>query len=181
MARGCRTIVPIGLALVGISLAGSLAIGRDTEEQLLQRIQSEPNPIKKAKEEIKLADLKLSQVQDAYSQGHVEEGAKQLEALIDTVKTTVKTLQDSGRNAAKQPAGFRDLEISIREDIRVLQDLARTVAYFDRAPLEGAVQDLDQLQARVIHSLFPGGTPRTIKGPPTSPTVESPGNATEAR
>jgi predicted Zn-dependent protease len=151
------------------------ALGRETEEQLLQRIQSEQNPVKKAKDEIKLANLKFTQVHDAYSQGHIEAGIKLLGTFVDTLKTSWKFLQESGRKASKQPEGFRELDISLRENGRALQDLARTVSYFDRAPLEDAAQQLDQMRDEVLHALFPGGNPRTLKGSPP-PQTTSPGN-----
>src|ERR1035441_3721576 len=103
MARGRWTILPVGLTFVGIVLAGLPAMGHDTEQQLLARIQSEQNPIKKAKEEIRLASFKLSHIKDAYSQGNIEEGAKLLGTFVEVMKTSWKILQDSGHTAAKQP------------------------------------------------------------------------------
>jgi hypothetical protein len=180
MARGRLTILAVSVALAG-TLATAPAFARDTENQLLQRIQSEQNPVKKAKAEVRLADLKLAQIQDAYAGGKIEDGVKLLGVLTGTMQTSWKILQDSGRVATKHPEGYRDLEISLREEMRVLQDLSRTVSYFDRAPVENAVQELDQLHGKVIRALFPGGTPRTIKGS-QAPTAEtSPGTTTEAR
>ena len=181
MARERWTVLSVWLAVLGILLAGLCAMGRETEEQLLQRIQSEQNPVKKAKDEIKLARLKLTQVHDAYSQGHIEAGAKLLGTFVDEMKTSWKLLQDSGRKASKQPEGFRELEISLREDVRSLQDLGRTVSYFDRAPLVNAAQELEQMRVEVLHALFPGGNPRTTKGSPAPPTTTSPGSPAEVR
>lgn len=182
MVRGRLIILPVCLTFVGIVLAGTpAAMGRDTEQQLLERVQSEPNPVKKAKEEIRLANYKLSHIKDAYSQGNVEEGAKLLSTFVDIMKTTWKILQDSGRTAAKQPQGFRELEISLREDVRTLQDLARVVSYFDRAPLENAVQELEHMHDEVLKALFPGGTPRTTKASPSPKPAASPGAPAEAR
>jgi len=171
----------VGLALGWFLLAGSLALGHDTEEQLLQRIQTEQNPVKKTKYEIKLAGLKLAQVHDAYSQGHPDEGAKFLAAFVDSVKFSLKSLQDSGRKAPKQPEGFRELEISLREEIRVLQDLQPSVSYLDRPPLENAVHELEEMRSEVIKALFPGGTPRTIKGSPPPQAVTDPAPPAETR
>jgi hypothetical protein len=169
-----------GLVFGILVFPGSAALGRDTEEQLLQRIQSEPNPVKKAKDEIKLAKLKFAQLRDAYSQGQVEAGVKLLSAYVDVTKTAWKLLQDSGRQAAKQPEGFRELEIALREDIRLLKDLERTVSYFDRAPLANAAQELEQMRVEVLHALFPGDIPLPDKGSPAK-TVTSPGSPAEAR
>jgi hypothetical protein len=181
MARERWTSLQVSVAVLGILLASPWAIGRETEEQLVQRIQSEQNPVKKAKDEIKLANLKLTQVRDAYSQGHIEEGAKLLDAFTDTIKASWKVLQDSGRKASKQPEGFRELEIALREDARTLQDLARTVNYFDRPPLENAALELEKMRGEVLHALFPGGPPRTLKGAAHPQTVTSPGSPTEVR
>ena len=181
MARERWTVLPVWLAVLGILLAGPCAMARETEEQLLQRIQSEQNPVKKAKDEIKLASLKLTQVQDAYAQGHIEEGAKLLVTFTDTMKTSWKILQNSGRKASKQPEGFRELEIALREDVRTLQDLGRTVGYFDRAPLENAAQELEKMRGEVLHALFPGAPPRTRKGSAPPPTVTNPGSPAEVR
>jgi hypothetical protein len=156
-------------------------MGRETEEQLVQRIQSEQNSVKKAKYEIKLANLKLIQVRDAYSQGHIEDGAKLLSVFTDTIKAPLKVLQDSGRMASKQPEGFRELEIALREDARTLQDLGRTVSYIDRSPLENAAQELEKMRGEVLHALLPGAPPRTLKGPAPPRSVTSPGSSTEVR
>ncbi|MGD1103329.1 MAG: hypothetical protein ABSA59_14850 [Terriglobia bacterium] len=181
MAGKRWTVLSVWLAVVGILLAGLSAMGRETEEQLLQRIQSQQNPVKKAKGEIKLANLKLTQVHDAYSQGHIEAGAKLLGTFVDTMKASWKLLQDSGRKASKQPEGFRELEIALRENVRLLQDLGRTVSYFDRPPLVNAAQELEQMRYEVLHALFPGGNPRTLKGSPPPQTTTSPGSPTEVR
>jgi hypothetical protein len=170
-----------GLAVAGVLLGGLCATGSDTEEQLVQRIQSESNPVKKAKAEIKLARLRVAQVQEAYSQGHIEAGTKYLAGLLDTMKTAWRLLRDSGRKAPKQPDGFRDLEIALREDVRTLEDLQRKVSYFDRAPVTNAAQELEQIRSEVIHALFPGGAPRTSKGESPAASGPNPANPAEAR
>lgn len=166
MSRGCWTGVSVWLAVLVILLPGLRAVGVESEAQLLNRIQSQKNPVKKAKDEIKLARLRLTQVHDAYSQGHIEEGVKLLGEFSDEMKTSWKLLQDSGRKASKQPDGFRELEIELREDARTLRDLGQTVSYFDRAPLTKAEQELEQMRFEVLHALFPGEKPRTRKPPP---------------
>jgi len=181
MARERDTALLVCLALSGILLAGLCAMGRETEEQLLQRIQSEPNPVKKAKDEIKLAGLKLTQIQDAYSQGRTDSGAKLLRTFSDTIKTSWKFLHDSGRKASKQPEGYRELEIALREDARTLQDLGQTVSYLDRPPLEIAARELEQMHDEVIHELFPGHQPRTGHGPPPPQNAPGPGSPTEVQ
>lgn len=167
------------MAFAAILFAGATAGARDTEDQLVQRIQSEQNFIKKAKEEIKLSTFQLARVEDAYSQGRIEDGVKLLATFMATLKSSWKNLHDSGRTAAKRPEGFRELEIALREDARALQDLERVVGYFDRAPIEQSVKDLDQLQGQLIQELFPGGSshnkaasdPPSVSPGPADPSV----------
>jgi hypothetical protein len=173
MARGRWTVISVWLAVLGTLITGLSAAARETEEQLLQRIQNEQNPVKKAKDEIKLASLELAEVHDEYSAGHIDAGAKLLGTFTSEMKTSWKLLQDSGRKAPKQPEGFRELEISLREDVRSLQDLARIVSYFDRGPLLSAAQQLEQMRYDVLHAQFPGGNPKTRKD---APPQEAPGS-----
>ncbi len=157
------------LAVWGVFfLRGSRALGRETEEQLLERIQREQNPVKKAKYEIKLADLKLQQAQAAYGQRNVELGAKLLGAVVEHMKTSWKILQESGRQAAKQPQGFKELEISLRHDDRLLEDLRHRVNYFDREPVDRAAEEMERIHSQVLLALFPGAK-RHAPNPPAAP------------
>jgi hypothetical protein len=163
MAVKRRTVISVFLAMLGFLFVIRFAQARDSEEQLLQKIQSEQNPVKKAKEEIRLASLKLEQLHNEYSSGHIDSGAKLLGNFMGEVTTSWKTLQTSGRKAWKQPEGFRELEISLREDVRSLEDLARGVSYFDRAPLTNAAQQLEKMRYDVLNAQFPGDLPRNPK------------------
>jgi hypothetical protein len=164
------------LVLGILVLPGPAAWGRDTEEQLQQRLQAEQNPVTKAKIEIKLARLKLKQAQDAYSQGHIEDGAKLVGVLVDEMEASWKLLVDSGRKASKHSEGFRELDIALRENMRALQDLGRTVSYFDRAPLTNAAQQLDQVRDEVLHALFPEEKTHNRKTSPPPPATTGPEN-----
>jgi len=174
MARKFRKRSAIDLAICLILLGSVCAWARDSEEQLLHRIQTEQNPVKKAKEEIKLADLQFMQVHDAYTHGQIEAGAKVLGKFMDTLKDAKKALDGSGRKASKQPEGFRELEISLREHERLLQDLGQRVSYFDRAPLINAAQELEQIRLGVLHALFPDNGSRPPKTPPPPAGVAAP-------
>jgi hypothetical protein len=146
------------MCLVGLGIVVfpcSYACGRETEEQLLEHLQNEQNPLKKSKYELKLADLKLGQAQDAYGQNDPELGAKLLGVFLDYMRASWKVLQGSGRKAVKQPQGFKELDISLREHARALEDLARRVAYFDREPVEKAAQEMERIRGEVLQALFP--------------------------
>jgi len=169
-----------GFLLAIIVLSGS-ALGRESEAELLQHIQREQNPVRKARLEIKLADLKLQQAGAAYGKGDVEAGAKLLETFLGQMKSAWKALQESGRMAHKQPEGFKELDIALREDARSLEDLKRRIAYFDRGPVEKCIQEIEGIRSEVLHALFPAAKPRTGNAPAAPRNSTTPATAARVR
>jgi hypothetical protein len=153
-----RALLSIAFLLLGVPafLAGvSSAPPSETEAHLLARMQKEHDPVKKSKEETHLARIKLEQSIQAYNQGNVEQGAQLVSAYLGRIKDTWQTLKSSGRNAARAPQGFKELDIELREDARLLDDLKRRVSYFDRDPIEKAAKEVEQVRAEVLQALFP--------------------------
>jgi hypothetical protein len=128
---------------------------RDTEADLLLRIEREQNLIKRAKLEIRLGRVKLFQAIGAFDRENVEECHQLLAAYLERMKGAWATLQSSGRQAWRHDEGFRELEIALREDGRFLEDLKHRVPYQDRAPVEKVVRGVDELRNQVLQALFP--------------------------
>jgi predicted nucleic acid-binding Zn-ribbon protein len=157
---GRRALLSIAFLLLGgaVFLAGaSPALASETEEQLLARLQKEQNPVKKSKEATRLAGIKLDQAVHAYEQGNVEQGEQLVSSFLGRIKDSWQLLKSSGRNAARDPRGFRELDIELREDARRLEDLKHRVSYFDRDPLEKAEKEIEKVRAEVLQALFPAG------------------------
>src|SRR5438034_5050694 len=95
---------------------------QDSEEDLLARIQREQNPVKKAKYEVRLGRVKLTQAIAAYGAGDVDRCNGLVAAYLAQIKTAWTRLQSAGRNAVKKPEGFRELDIALREDARLIED-----------------------------------------------------------
>jgi hypothetical protein len=155
-----RALLSIAFSLIGVSafLAGaSSAPSSETEAKLLEREQKENNPVKKSKEEIRLARIKLRQAVQTYVQGDTEQGAQLVSAYLGRIKDSWQILRSSGRNAARAAQGFKELDIELREDDRLLDDLKRRVPYFERDPIEKAEKEIEQVRAEVIQALFPAG------------------------
>ena len=170
----------VGLALLLLHEPCGLALGSESEGQLLERLKTEQNPVRRAKLEIKLGDLKLDEARGAYGKGDVEAGAKLLMTFLGHMKSAWKILQESGRKAPKQPQGFKELDISLREDARSLDDLGRKVAYFDRAPIEQCAKEIEGMRAEVLRALFPATAPRTSGAPAPPKSFAAPIEPTDA-
>ena len=135
----------------------------DTEEDLQARIEREPNPVKKAKFEVRLGRVKLAQAIAAYDKGDLDRSNALAAAYLAEMKGAWQRLRDTGRNAVKKPEGFRELDIALREDARVLDDLAHRIPYNDRGPVTEVAHAVDQLHGEVLAALFPPEAPSRAK------------------
>jgi hypothetical protein len=131
----------------------------DAEADLTKRIAHESNLVKKAKYETRLARLKLIQAKDARDKGEFETSLKLLEVYLATVTSAWNHLQESGRVAHKNPQGFKELDIELREDGRYLEDLRRSISVLDREPVEKVIREAEKIRAEVIRALFPTMAP----------------------
>jgi hypothetical protein len=155
--------VPAALLFLGlVALAGvaPAARGAETEAQLEARLKRESDPVRKGKLEIRLSRFKLYQAADAFDKGNIEEANKLLEEYLKRVKGAWSTLKSSGRQAHKKSAGFKELDIALREDARYLDDLKHRVSYMVRDPVEKAAQEVEGLRNDVLKALFPAEPPR---------------------
>jgi hypothetical protein len=153
-----RALLSIAFLLIGAPVflaGGSSAPPSETEAQLLARLQREHDPVKKSKEETRLARIKLQQAIQACEQGNTEQGAQLVSAYLGRIKDAWQDLRSSGRNAASDSRGFKELDIELREDARLLDDLKRRISYFERGPIEKAEKEVEQERAEVLHALFP--------------------------
>jgi hypothetical protein len=126
-----------------------------TEQELLSRIKRENNPVKKAKYQIELGQLKLDAAIQAYAHDDVEHGERLLQDYLAQMHAAWNTLAGSGRQATKKPQGFRELDIALREDGRLINDLKQRTQYMDRQPIEKIALELEKLHEQVLQALFP--------------------------
>ena len=162
-----RTLLVTGLLLAGAAVAPAGAASgpsSENEERLLARIQKETDPIKKSKWVTRLARIKLEQSIAAYEHGNIEQGVQLAHAYLGRVKDSWQLLKNCGRNAARDPRGFKELDIELREDARLIDDLKRRVSYLDREPIEQTGKELEVVRAEVLQALFPAARqPETAK------------------
>jgi septal ring factor EnvC (AmiA/AmiB activator) len=132
---------------------------RDDAAEVEMKIEREHNPIKKARLEIRLARLDLRHSTDAYNHNQVQEAEKLLSEYLDEINSSWRLLESTGRNPARQPQGFMQLEIALRENARTLKDLQDRVDYMYQDAVEKAENEVNQLHSKVVLALFPGAAP----------------------
>jgi len=120
----------------------------------LARYQHEADPVRKTRLLIKLGD---EQVELAKKQLKEDEVASlhTLEQYRDEVHATIAALNASGVDAERRPAGFKELQISLRETIRRIDELILTLNVDKRPFFREVRNDLFMDQNHLIDELFP--------------------------
>ena len=140
-------------ALLALALCAPL-VAQDHLAEDLSRYEHETDTVRKARLLAKLGD---DQVDLAKKQLKEDEVASlhTLEQYRDEVHDMVAALSGLGVDAEKRPAGFKELQISLRGTIRRIDDLIFTLNV-DKRPFFRAVRnDLFADQNALIDKLFP--------------------------
>jgi hypothetical protein len=146
--------VKIRLALLAaLSLCAPLA-AQDRLAEDLARYQHEPDTVRKARALAKLGDEQIDLAKKQLKDDEVA-SLHTLEQYRDEVHEMVAALSALGVDAEKKPAGFKELQISLRETIRRIDELIFTLDV-DKRPFFRAVRnDLFNDQNELIDKLFP--------------------------
>lgn len=160
-----RLVRPAGKFAVIVAVALAIATApcfldarhQATEQELLARIARETNLPKKARLQAQLATLKLDQAAEAFDHDQYASGRNLLQEYMGWVGKAWSGLEQSGRDATRKPQGFKYLDITLRENVRALADLAERTPYEDRGAIEAIAKSADAVHSRVIAALFPDG------------------------
>ena len=147
-----RAQIRLGV-IAALSILSPLA-AQDRLADDLARYQRETDPVRKARDLAKLGD---EQVELAKKQLKEDEVASlhTLEQYRDEVHDTVAALNNMGVDAERRPSGFKELQISLRETIRRIDELIFSLNV-DKRPFFRAVRnDLFADQNELIDKLFP--------------------------
>ena len=140
--------------IAALALCAPLA-GQDRLAEDLAKYQHETDPVHKARALVKLGD---DQVDLAKKQLKAEDEVASLHTLEqyrDEVHEMVTALNGMGVDAERKPAGFKELQISLRETIRRIDDLILTLNVDKRSFFRVVRNDLFMDQNVLIDELFP--------------------------
>jgi hypothetical protein len=140
--------------IAALALCAPLA-AQDRLAEDLAKYQHETDPVRKARVLVRLGD---DQVDLAKKQLKAEDEVASLHTLEqyrDEVHEMVTALNAMGVDAERKPAGFKELQISLRETIRRIDDLILTLNVDKRAFFRVVRNDLFMDQNVLIDELFP--------------------------
>jgi hypothetical protein len=137
-------------------LAPAAPVGaQDRLAGLLAQYQVEADPVRKARVLSKLGDEQVDQARKQLKSGEDVASLQTLEKYRDEVQETVAKLEAAVPDAEKKPAGFKELQISMREIIRHIDDLILTLPVDKRPFFRDVRTDLVKTQNELIDALFP--------------------------
>ena len=154
-----RTVtIPLALLLAGAFATMVSAASDEERAKELQKEQTklerETDPVDRAKIAIKISDILVEEVGDSVRDGNFTEMETELAAYAATIEAAHKTLVDSGRNAVKKPAGFKEMEIALRRHVRKFEEFARVLNLQRRVPIEQTKALATGIRDKLLKALF---------------------------
>jgi hypothetical protein len=150
--------------LLSALVACSTAVRAQDPElfRLEAQFQSETNPVQKAKVLAKLGPLEVDEAARKIKADQDDAAFAGLERFRDDVRKTAAELSATQANASRHPAGFKELQIGLRQSLRRLGDLFSLVPSDEQPRLEAVRSDLATTQNSLIEALFP--SPKEKRG-----------------
>ena len=149
------------IVLASASCAIRTASALQQIDKRLERLDREREKLKhttdavdRAKIDIDISEILLSLVSDAVRSGEPEALGKRLGEYVDTIEDAHQGLMKTGRDAHRKPKGFKELEISLRRQIRILDDMGRGLTYDQREPVDKAKQEASNIRDDLLKALF---------------------------
>lgn len=141
-------------AIAALTICAPLA-AQDHLADDLAKYQHEPDPVRKARDLVKLGDEQVEMARKLLKDDQDVGSLHTLEQYRDEVHETVTALNGMGVDAERKPAGFKELQISLRETIRRIDDLILTLEVDKRPFFRTVRNDLFTDQNVLIDELFP--------------------------
>ena len=96
---------------------------------------------------IHIAELQLRNADTFYTEGHIDEAR---DAVQDIVVYSAKA-RDGAKESQKN---LKRVEISVRKMADKLADIKRTLAFEDQAPVDDAIQRLQEIRTSLLNEMF---------------------------
>ena len=119
------------------------------------RFERETDPVHKAKLMIPLGNAEFDQIEKQIVDSDITNALSGLQTYQTQVMSCEKGLDAKGVDPEKHPAGFKELEISVRESLRRLDNVLVRLSGDDQKPFLDVRKSLDDVNRHLIKQLFP--------------------------
>ncbi len=155
------------LAALSVAVWSGPVRADDALASLRSDFQRQTDPVKRAKQFPKLGSALLAQMRKLIQERDLDGVPALLTEYRDGAAAAFTGLEASGRDAGKNSAGYRELEIHLRHSLHVVNDVIFALPVDERDQLRGTQRELEQLDQKLVKALFPT-KPEGAKTPPSS-------------
>jgi hypothetical protein len=156
-----RTLMKAALLiLLIVSMCGDAAAQSKEDKRVKQleseqkKLQKTKNPADRAKSLMKIAEIRLSYANDSTQGGDLPEMRMQLAQYKQVITDARDALIQSGRDAHKESGTYRAVEIALRKQLRILQDMARSLIASEREPVQDVIDVVTKIHDEFMRALF---------------------------
>lgn len=128
---------------------------QDRTAQLRARFEKESNPVRKAKLMVPLGTAEFDRIEKQIADNDVNgalAGSREYESQASSCE---KALDARRVSPEKHPSGYKELQLSVRESLRRLDNVMVNLASDDQKPFRDVRKSLDDLDRDLIEELFP--------------------------
>ena len=152
-----RRVVFVSLPIFALTWSSQLTFGDSLKKDLVQqqeKLSRETSAVGKVKALIKIADIYLKSASQDVKKDSLTAADRNLELYKESVESALQTLKSSRRNAQKNPAGFKEFEISLRKQLRVLDDLRSQYSFDQVQTIDTAIAAAKAAQDAMLAEIF---------------------------
>ena len=141
------------LALLLLSLSAGLGAERSEADRLAE-IEAEDDLEKRSKLALEYARGAVGRVETAYKDADPETARAILASILEAVRLSEDSLDETGKIARKKPKHFKRAEIGVRKLLRDLQSLERSLTFEERQDLKPVIERLDAINSRLLERIM---------------------------
>ncbi|MGD0304409.1 MAG: hypothetical protein ABSC71_06225 [Candidatus Acidiferrales bacterium] len=127
----------------------------DKTAEIRARFVRETNPVRKAKILPQLAEAEYLQVQDQLKADNAAEAGAIVKQMADEAATCREALDAKVRDPEAHPDGYRQLQISVRQTLRRIDNILPGLSMDEQKPFLEARDSLSELDQALLVALFP--------------------------
>jgi hypothetical protein len=131
------------------------ALADEGTAALRSRFNAEPDPVRKAKLMPKLGEAEFRDIRKDVDESRLSDAVAVLQQYRDEAQRCANAFDAAKIDAEKHPSGFKELQISLRESLRRLNEITRGLPADEQARFLEVREDLDEINRQMIHKLFP--------------------------
>ena len=101
-----------------------------------------------------MSGVNLKLVNRVVKKGNFSEANTILNRYVKDVKQARQILSKSGRNAQKKAAGFKHLEISLRKQLRELNDIKTHYSFDEQGSVDKTIKYVEDVKQEIMTIIF---------------------------